>query len=91
MIIGIDEYYVPATSLKTQNNIDNISTWTAVNLMQLNPSKSNYMVFSRSNTEFATRLSLDNHTLDRIEEVKLVGVWLTTFLDWEKNKREIPR
>ena len=30
-------------------------------------------------------------TLDRIEEVKLVGVWLTTFLDWEKNKREIPR
>ena len=30
-------------------------------------------------------------TLDRIEEVKLVGVWLTTFLDWVKNKREIPR
>ena len=30
-------------------------------------------------------------TLDRIKEVKLVGVWLTTFLDWEKNKREIPR
>ena len=89
--IGIDEYYVPATSLKTQQNVDQISTWTSVNLMQLNPSKSNYMVFSRSNTEFATRLSLDNHTLDRVEEVKLVGVWLTTFLDWEKNTREMTK
>ena len=56
--------------------------------MQLNPSKSNYMVFSRSNTEFATRLSLDSHTLDRIEEVKLVGVWLTSYLDWEHKRDE---
>ena len=89
--IGIDEYYVPATSLKSQQYIDQISNWTSDNLMQLNPSKSNYMVFSRSNTEFATRLSLDNHTLDRIEEVKLVGVWLTTYLDWEKNTREMKK
>ena len=89
--IGIDEYYVPATSLKSQQYIDQISNWTSDNLMQLNPTKSNYMVFSRSNTEFATRLSLDNHTLDRIEEVKLVGVWLTTYLDWEKNTREMKK
>ena len=89
--IGIDEYYVPATSLKSQEYIDQISTWTSDNLMQLNPSKSNYMIFSRSNTKFATRLSLDNHTIDRIEEVKLVGVWLTTYLDWDKNTREMKK
>ena len=89
--IGIDEYYVPATSLKSQQYIDQISNWTSDNLMQLNPSKSNYMIFSRSNTEFATRLSLDNHTLDRIEEVKLVEVWFTIYLDWEKNTREMKK
>ena len=82
--IGINEYYVPATSLRTQQNIDQISTWTKSNLMQLNVNKTNYMIFSRSHTEFATRLSLNHQTLDRIEEVKLVGVWLTTFLDWDK-------
>ena len=29
--------------------------------------------------------------MDRIEEIKLVGVWLTTWLDWDKNTREICR
>ena len=46
------------------------------------------MIFSRSETEFATRLTLEGNTLDRIEETKLVGVWLTTWLDWDKNTRE---
>ena len=47
------------------------------------------MIFSRSNTEIATHLTLNNKTLERIEEVKLVGVWVTTFLDWDKNTREV--
>ena len=79
--IGIDEQYVPATSLKTQQHLDNISAWTTQNLMKLNTDKTNYMVFSRSEKEFATRLTLDGNTIDRVEETKLVGVWLTTWLD----------
>ena len=57
--------------------------------MKLNEDKSNYMVFSRSSTEFATRLTMNGNTLDRVEEVKLLGLWITTYLDWEKNTREI--
>ena len=57
--------------------------------MKLNEDKSKYMVFSRSNTEFATRLTMNSNTLDRIEEVKLLGLWITTFLDWDKNTREM--
>ena len=89
MMVYIDEQYVPATSLKTQQHLDNISAWTTQNLMKLNTDKTNYMVFSRSEKEFATRLTLDGNTIDRVEETKLVGVWLTTWLDWEKNTREI--
>ena len=59
--------------------------------MVLNEQKSNYMVFSRSETEFATRLTMNNKTIDRIEEAKLLGVWLTTWLDWDKNTREMCR
>ena len=87
--IVIDELYVPSNSFKTQENINQIEEWTTNNLMKMNENKSNYMIFSRSNTEFATRLTLNNKTLERVEEVKLVGVWITTFLDWTKNTKEL--
>ena len=60
-------------------------------MMQLNEQKTNYMVFSGSQTEVATRLTVNSKTIDRIEEVKLVGVWIDTWLDWEKNTRELCR
>ena len=57
--------------------------------MKLNEDKTNYMVFSRSEIKFATRLYLNKKTLDRVEAVKLVGVWVITWLDWQKNTSEI--
>ena len=89
--IGIDELYVPGASLSTQEVIGKICDWTSTNKMKLNEEKSHYMIFSRSNTEFATRLTMNNKTLDRTEEVKLVGLWITTYLDWQKNTHEICR
>ena len=53
--------------------------------MMLIENKTKYMVFSRSETEVATRLSVNGKTLDRIEEGKIVGVRVTTWLDWTKN------
>jgi hypothetical protein len=87
--IGTDELYVTATHLKSHQQIDKIAAWTADNQMKLNTDKSNYMVFSRSHTEFETRISMESNTLDRVEEVKLVGIWITTYLDWEKNTHEM--
>ena len=81
--------YVEASNLKTQENLDTIANWTTQNLMKLNEEQCKYMLFSRSETEVTTRLTLNNNTLERIEETKLVGVWITTWLDWEKNTREI--
>ena len=89
--IGIDEKYVAASNLKTQEDLNTIADWTDQNLMKMNEEKTQYMVFSRSEIEMATRLTLNGKTLERIEETKLVGVWLTTWLDWEKNTREICR
>ena len=86
--IGVDEQYVSASNLETQSILNNISEWTDQNLMKMNSDKTKYMVFSRSEKEFATRLTVKGATLERIEETKLVGVWLTTWLDWDKNTRE---
>ena len=32
---------------------------------------------------------MNGNTLDRVEEVKLVGVWITTFLNWDKNTHKM--
>ena len=87
--ISIDQHFVPAASLTTQDTLDQIADWTDKNQMKLNEDKSKYMIFTRSQTEFATRLTLNGNKMERIEEVKLVGVWLTTFLDWDKNTHEL--
>ena len=87
--IGIDESFIPSSNLQTQKNLDTIARWTDDNKMKLNEKKTNYMIFSRSSTEIATRLTLNGQTLDRVEEVKLLGLWITTWLDWTKHTKEI--
>ena len=76
--IAPDELFVSASNLKTQETLDSIANWTDENRMKINEAKTKYMVFSRSNTEFATRLKINNQNIERIEETKLVGVWVST-------------
>ena len=87
--IGIDELYLPSSNFNTQLHLNTIQHWTSDNLMKLNNQKCNYMIFSRSNTEFATRLHVNNNIIDRIEEQKILGLWLSSYLDYERNTREI--
>ena len=57
--------------------------------MRINEAKSNYMIFIRCKTDFVTRLQLNNTTLDQIKVTKLLGVWISEDLSWEKNTVEI--
>ena len=57
--------------------------------MQLNDSKSNYMIFSRAQLDFATRLQLNGNTLEQHGVDKLLGVWSSEDLTWTKNTQEI--
>ena len=87
--VGIDQLYLPTSSFHTQTSLDYIAKWTTDNLMKLNVSKSNYMIFSRSKSNFGTRLSLNNQTLDRVGATKLLGLWITEDLSWTKNCQAI--
>ena len=89
--IGIDDRYLPASSYQTQEHLNFISNWTTENLMKLNDAKSNYIVFSRCKESFATRLSINNVTLDRLSVTKLLGVWITEDMTWSRNSQEICR
>ena len=49
------------------------------------------MIFSRSKTNFTTRLSINNSKLDRISVIKLLGLWVSEDLSWDQNTKNICR
>ena len=89
--VGTDHLYLPPASCSTQSSLNSIASWTNQNMMQINVDKTSYMIFSRSQTEFKTRLTVDNAKLDQVHEAKIVGVWLTPDMKWEKNTKELTR
>ena len=87
--IANDQLYLPPSSYNTQQTLDSISAWTDNNLMKINEDKSNYMIFSRSQENFATRLTLNNVKLEQLNVTKVLGIWLSEDLSWSRNTREI--
>ena len=87
--IGTDEKYLPPESFPTQDTLNSVSDWTQKNLMLMNEKKSNFMIFSRSQTKFATRLKLNGVSLEKVSATKLLGVWVTDDLSWSRNCTEI--
>ena len=63
--VGVDQRFLSAQGLATQLNLDKIALWTENNLMQLKESKTNYLIFTRSRQEFATRLTVNNKLIER--------------------------
>jgi hypothetical protein len=88
--VGTHQKYLPPQTLRTQSDLDAISDWTILNLMKLNPSKSSYMLFSRSQEQFATRLMLDGKILEQKRACKVLGVWIEEDAGcWQKNTTEL--
>ena len=72
-----------------QSNLDKIAEWTHSNKMKINTNKSNYMFLTRSHEKFSSRLTIDEKKLDQVNEVKLLGVWLSDDLSWARNTSEL--
>ena len=87
--IGVDQEYLPAQNYATQDHLNYISNWTEEHMMELNPTKCNYMIFTRTQTDFATRLAIKNSTIDKLTVSKILGVWIDESLSWERNTKEI--
>ena len=51
-------------------------------MMQINIDKTNYMMFSRSQHDFVTRLNIEGTKIDQVDAAKIAGVWLTSYLKW---------
>ena len=83
--IAIDEKFLPSQNFNTQQSLNQIETWTKENKMKLNVKKSNIMIFNFTDSQFATRLYLENSLLENIRETKLLGTIITSDLKWHRN------
>ena len=58
--------------------------------MQLNPEKSNYLIFSRAKENFVTRLTVNGTKIDQKDATKILGCWIQEDAgNWSKNTREL--
>ena len=89
--VGVDQLFLPPSRFQTQEHLNTISHWTDENLMKINEAKSNYLIFTRTRTDFMTRLTLNNTKLEQVRVTKLLGVWISEDLSWSKNTQEITR
>ena len=89
--IGIDDKFLPPESYNMQDYIHKISDWTEDNLMKMNPSKCNYMIFSRSKENIATRLNIGGTILERKSSQKILGVQISDDLSWSRHCQEVCR
>ena len=88
--VGTHQKFLPPHTLRTPSQLNSISDWTASNLMKLNPTKSSYMLFSRSQEQFATRLTLNSQLLEKKTASKILGVWIEEDAgSWQKNTTEL--
>ena len=74
---------------KILSHLDNNLGSSGVLATMLNWSAAFDRQFTRSTSNFSTRLKLNSCNLQRVESMKLLGVWITENLDWETNTREI--
>ena len=49
------------------------------------------IIFTRMKTNFATRLSIEDSPIEQVKESKVVGVWLTSNMKWDKNTWELTK
>ena len=87
--IATGQSFLPPDTFKSQQYNNQISDWTDRNKMKINEEKSNYIIFSKSNNKFATRLAINGKTLDRQQEINHLGVWISEDLTWDKHITEI--
>ena len=81
---------LPHAASKVQKQLDDIKEYTHLNEMKVNKKKSQAMLFNTARKhDFTPTLILDNELLEVVEEIKLLGVKISSDLKWDSNTKYI--
>ena len=86
------ELVLPEAASKVQKQLEKIETHAKDNEMKINKKKTKAMLFNTSKTkDFTPKLKIDNETIDLVEEMKLLGVKITSDMKWNENTEFITK
>ena len=72
-----------------QNYLNNISQWSEDNKSKIYELKSNKIIFSRSQDQLVTRLTMNYTNLEQVHAIKFLGLWLTYDMSFSLNCEKI--
>ena len=77
--------------LETLTNKELIKTndYLKINKLTTNYSKSKYIIFTKKRTQHIFNIKMDKHTLDRVNEIKYLGVTLDNKLNWKPHLQSV--
>ena len=85
-----DHQFLDPALTQVQSHLDQLALWTEQNLMKLNPEKCDYLILSRAQQDFVTRLTVNGLKIDQKETTKILGCWIEEDLGkWGKNTKEL--
>ena len=88
--IPLDHQFLNPADTQVQSQLDQLSLWTDQNLMKLNPAKCDYLILSRAQSDFVTRLTVNGTKIDQKEATKVLGCWIEEEPGkWAKNTCEL--
>ena len=84
--IPVHNQIIREEHIKTSNYMAEINNWTEKNLMLLNQKKTKQIIFNfNRDKQFTSEVKLKQEPLEIVDEVKLLGVVITSDLKWHKN------
>ena len=70
-------------------NLKSIYTWLCANKLKLNSEKSKFMIFSNKKNIIHEKIVLGNKEIEKIESMKLLGLWLDSKLTFAKHTKKL--
>ena len=71
------------------NELMKLEKWFALNKLSLNISKTNYMIFCKSQVEQNIQISFGNKLINKENETKFLGVIIDDQLNWHSHIKQI--
>ena len=77
---------------KVRKFFENLEKHAQNNEMKINKKKTKTLLFNTSKTkDFTPKVKIDNETIDLVEEIKLLGVKITSDMKWNENTEYITK
>ena len=77
---------LPSSTSKVFAELLKVREYAEANLMKLNLSKTNFMLFNPTTSyDFMPELDIDGVKIETVETMKILGVMVTSDLSWKKN------